>query len=175
MRPKCPPVKTRSPAATEEQRGPCPRSTPMDWTLALAALVSAPCLAAAGALALWSSGRALPGRGREDLARWATRTEAPPHARTAVPSPLMLRLLAAILLAAGLLPWGLAAPPEIGRWRFVFPAFGAAFLVVFLCHGAGAWSIRQGEAFARTDRRLLAPLSLAMAAGYALLLVAWFA
>jgi len=146
----------------------------MDWTLALAALISTPCLAGAGALALWSAGRALPGGGREGVAMRATRTEAPPQARTAMPSPFMLRLLAAILLAAGLLPWGLAAPPEIGRWRFVFPAFGAAFLVVFLCHGAGAWSIRQGEAFARTDRRLLAPLSLAIAAGYGLLLAAWF-
>jgi hypothetical protein len=147
----------------------------MDLTLALAALVSLPCLVAAGALALWSAGRALPGGGREGVARRATRTEAPPRARTAMPSPFMLRLLAAVLLAAGLVPWALAAPPEIGRWRFVFPAFGAAFLVVFLCHGAGAWSIRQGEAFARTDRRLLAPLSLAIAAGYALLLAAWFA
>lgn len=143
----------------------------MDWTLALAAAVSLASLALAVALAAWSFGAVLPEGRRKGLARHVSRTAG----TTSAPSPMMLRVLAGVFLVAGLLPWGLAAPPPIGRWTFVFPALGAAFLVVFLTHGLSAFTIRQGPAFARNDRRFFAPLSLALAAGYAALIGAWFA
>ena len=142
----------------------------MDWSLALAAAMSIVCLALAAALALWSAGTALPEGRRKGLARQIARTAG----ATSAPSPLMLACLAGVFLLAALLPWGLAAPPEIGPWRSVFPALGCAFLAVFLSHGASAWTVRQGATFARNDRRIFAPLSLALAAGYAILLAPWF-
>jgi hypothetical protein len=142
----------------------------MDWTIAVAALTSALSLAVAGACALWSAGAALPEGRRGGLARQIARTAG----ATSAPSPMMLRGLAAVFAVAAILPWGLAAPPEIGDWRFAFPALGAAFFVVFFLHGVSAGAIRQGAAFAQNDRRVFAPLSLALAAGYAALLGAWF-
>ncbi len=142
----------------------------MDWSLALAAAISIVCVSLAAALTLWSAGAALPDGRRKGLARQIARTAG----ATSAPSPLMLASLAGVMVLAGLVPWGLAAPPEIGPWRSVFPALGCGFLLVFLSHGAGAWTVRQGTTFARNDRRFFAPLSLALAAGYAVLLAPWF-
>lgn len=150
----------------------------MTWLYLIAALVSLPCLILATLFALWAAGRALPEEDRAGLAREIGRTEATAAAhrpgQRAAPTPTMLWTMSTILAVAAVLPWGLVAPPAIGRWDFVFPAFGTAFAIVFFTHGAGAWGVEIPNAYHVNDRRFFAPLALALAAGYAVLVVAWF-
>jgi len=150
----------------------------MTWPLLLAALVSLPCFVLAALFALWATGRALPEGDRAGLAREVSRTDATaathrPGQRGA-PTPLMLWVLSGVFLGAALVPWGLAADPGIGRWRFVFAALGAGYCAVFFSHAAGLRGVASGTVFGLNDRRWYTPLAAALAAGYAALLLVWF-